>query len=169
MRARERKKERASASSSHRVRYKLSRRKFVFSLLFIGGSSGGSDLIMKAAGMHDVKSCLSACESELQMPVIPAMPKSAMTTLTTGGGGSNGNNSGSNSKRSNGSRSRSSGSEQSVQTGTGSGGGGSSGIQSSSTLQHQQQQQQSQQDLSGSRQSFRIAMGNPCEFFVDVM
>ena len=24
-------------------------------------------------------------------------------------------------------------------------------------------------DLSGSRQSFRMAMGNPCEFFVDVM
>ncbi|KAK0080807.1 hypothetical protein PV325_013301, partial [Microctonus aethiopoides] len=48
--------------------------------------------------------------------------------------------SGSNGKRSNGSRSRSSGSEQSVQTGTGS---------------------TNQQDLSGSRQSFRIAMGNP--------
>lgn len=25
------------------------------------------------------------------------------------------------------------------------------------------------QDMSGSRQSFRMAMGNPCEFFVDVM
>lgn len=25
------------------------------------------------------------------------------------------------------------------------------------------------QDLSGSRQSFKMAMGNPCEFFVDVM
>lgn len=25
------------------------------------------------------------------------------------------------------------------------------------------------QDVSGSRQSFRMAMGNPCEFFVDVM
>ncbi|XP_076389250.1 segment polarity protein dishevelled isoform X5 [Megachile rotundata] len=62
-----------------------------------------------------------------------------------------GNGNGSNGKRSNGSRSRSSGSEQSVQTGTGSG------------------NQQNQQDLSGSRQSFRIAMGNPCEFFVDVM
>lgn len=24
-------------------------------------------------------------------------------------------------------------------------------------------------ELSGSRQSFRMAMGNPCEFFVDVM
>jgi len=24
-------------------------------------------------------------------------------------------------------------------------------------------------DVSGSRQSFRMAMGNPCEFFVDVM
>ncbi|KAJ8683053.1 hypothetical protein QAD02_018845 [Eretmocerus hayati] len=81
--------------------------------------------------------------SELHIPAVPAMPKSSATTLTTSGGGSgsgNGNNSGSNGKRSNGSRSRSSGSEQSVQT-----------------------------DLSGSRQSFRIAMGNPCEFFVDVM
>ncbi|XP_015124461.1 segment polarity protein dishevelled homolog DVL-3 isoform X1 [Diachasma alloeum] len=62
-----------------------------------------------------------------------------------------GNGNGSNGKRSNGSRSRSSGSEQSVQTGTGS------------------TNQQNQQDISGSRQSFRIAMGNPCEFFVDVM
>lgn len=25
------------------------------------------------------------------------------------------------------------------------------------------------QDLSGNRQSFKMAMGNPCEFFVDVM
>jgi segment polarity protein dishevelled len=25
------------------------------------------------------------------------------------------------------------------------------------------------QEVSGSRQSFRMAMGNPCEFFVDVM
>lgn len=25
------------------------------------------------------------------------------------------------------------------------------------------------QDVSSSRQSFRMAMGNPCEFFVDVM
>ncbi|XP_051164295.1 segment polarity protein dishevelled homolog DVL-3 isoform X1 [Leptopilina boulardi] len=104
-----------------------------------GGSSAGSEHICKEP-IHDLKSCSSASESELQMPSVPVMPKQ-----------NSGNGNGSNGKRSNGSRSRSSGSEQSVQTGTG------SGIQSN------------QQDLSGSRQSFRIAMGNPCEFFVDVM
>ncbi|XP_008215912.1 segment polarity protein dishevelled homolog DVL-3 isoform X2 [Nasonia vitripennis] len=103
-----------------------------------GGSSAGSELMFKAP-MHDVKSCCSASESELQMPVVPAMPKSTATTVTTGGSG-NGNGSGSNGKRSNGSRSRSSGSEQSVQTGTGSGGGGGSSVGP--------QQQQQQQDLS---------------------
>ncbi|XP_014211768.1 segment polarity protein dishevelled homolog DVL-3 [Copidosoma floridanum] len=102
--------------------------------------------------------------SELQMPVLTGMPKSTATTITTGGGSNNG--SGSNSKRSNGSRSRSSGSEQSVQTGTGSGGGGGGGGSNTGSGGPGQQQQQ---DLSGSRQSFRIAMGNPCEFFVDVM
>lgn len=104
-----------------------------------GGSSAGSEHICKEP-IHDVKSCSSASESDLQMPSVPVMPKQ-----------NSGNGNGSNGKRSNGSRSRSSGSEQSVQTGTG------PGIQSN------------QQDLSGSRQSFRIAMGNPCEFFVDVM
>ncbi|KAG5313269.1 DVL3 protein, partial [Acromyrmex insinuator] len=102
-----------------------------------GGSSAGSERICKEP-IHDLKSCSSASESELQNPSIPSMPNK-----------SSGNGNGSNGKRSNGSRSRSSGSEQSVQTGTGN--------------------QQNQQDLSGSRQSFRIAMGNPCEFFVDVM
>lgn len=108
--------------------------------LFLGGSSAGSERICKEP-IHDVKSCSSASESELHMPSVPAMPNKTA-----------GNGNGSNGKRSNGSRSRSSGSEQSVQTGTGS-------------AVHQQ----NQQDLSGSRQSFRIAMGNPCEFFVDVM
>ncbi len=28
---------------------------------------------------------------------------------------------------------------------------------------------QQNQELNASRQSFRMAMGNPCEFFVDVM
>lgn len=59
-------------------------------------------------------------------------------------------------RRSGGSRSRSSGSEQSVATTS------TAGPQSQHPLQQTQ-------DLSGSRQSFRIAMGNPCEFFVDVM
>ncbi|OAD59771.1 Segment polarity protein dishevelled like protein DVL-3 [Eufriesea mexicana] len=104
-----------------------------------GGSSAGSEHICKEP-IHDLKSCSSASESELHIPSVPTMPSK-----------NSGNGNGSNGKRSNGSRSRSSGSEQSVQTGTGSG------------------NQQNQQDLSGSRQSFRIAMGNPCEFFVDVM
>ncbi|KOC65563.1 Segment polarity protein dishevelled like protein DVL-3 [Habropoda laboriosa] len=104
-----------------------------------GGSSAGSEHICKEP-IHDLKSCSSASESELHIPSVPTMPTK-----------NSGNGNGSNGKRSNGSRSRSSGSEQSVQTGTGSG------------------NQQNQQDLSGSRQSFRIAMGNPCEFFVDVM
>jgi hypothetical protein len=86
--------------------------------------------------MHDVKSCCSASESELQMPVVPAMPKSTAMTVTTGVGSGNGNGSGSNGKRSNGSRSRSSGSEQSVQTGTGSGGGGGGGGGGGIQLQH---------------------------------
>ncbi|XP_014236869.1 segment polarity protein dishevelled homolog DVL-3 isoform X2 [Trichogramma pretiosum] len=120
--------------------------------------------------------------SELQLPMVPAMPtiaKSTATTLTTTGGSG-----GSNGKRSSGSRSRSSGSEQSVRTGTGSGNTNQTQIalhpqqpqpqqplqQQQQQLQNQgQQQQQNQQELSGSRQSFRIAMGNPCEFFVDVM
>ncbi|XP_046387678.1 segment polarity protein dishevelled homolog DVL-3 isoform X3 [Ischnura elegans] len=38
-----------------------------------------------------------------------------------------------------------------------------------SLTSHSLQQQQLPEDLSGSRQSFRMAMGNPCEFFVDVM
>lgn len=105
----------------------------------LGGSSAGSEHICKEP-IHDLKSCSSASESELHIPSVPSMPSK-----------NSGNGNGSNGKRSNGSHSRSSGSEQSVQTGTGSG------------------TQQNQQDLSGSRQSFRIAMGNPCEFFVDVM
>lgn len=105
----------------------------------LGGSSGGSEHICKEP-IHDIKSISSASETELHMPTIPAMPNKNA-----------GNGNGSNGKRSQGSRSRSSGSEQSVQTGTGSGG------------------PQNQQDLSGSRQSFRIAMGNPYEFYVDVM
>uniref|UniRef100_A0ABD2W4S4 Dishevelled n=1 Tax=Trichogramma kaykai TaxID=54128 RepID=A0ABD2W4S4_9HYME len=129
---------------------------------------------------HSLKSLCS--ETELQLPMVPAMPtiaKSTATTLTTTGGSG-----GSNGKRSSGSRSRSSGSEQSVRTGTGSGNTNQTQIalhpqqpqpqqplQQQQQLQNQgqQQQQQNQQELSGSRQSFRIAMGNPCEFFVDVM
>ncbi|CAB3367916.1 Hypothetical predicted protein [Cloeon dipterum] len=64
-------------------------------------------------------------------------------------------------------RSRSSGSEQSGSTaaagaasGAGSAGSGSGGGRQ---LQHVPE------EMSGSRQSFRMAMGNPCEFFVDVM
>lgn len=39
---------------------------------------------------------------------------------------------------------------------------GSSGSETSSNPAYSQ-------DLSASQQSFKIAMGNPCEFFVDVM
>ncbi|XP_008550418.1 segment polarity protein dishevelled homolog DVL-3 isoform X1 [Microplitis demolitor] len=107
----------------------------------IHSESGGSS----AGSEHICKEPihdLKSCSSasESELHLPPTVP-----------GKNSGNGNGSNGKRSNGSRSRSSGSEQSVQTGTGS------------------SNQQNQQDLSGSRQSFRIAMGNPCEFFVDVM
>ncbi|XP_049783955.1 segment polarity protein dishevelled homolog DVL-3 isoform X1 [Schistocerca cancellata] len=74
-------------------------------------------------------------------------------------GGSEGEGGGGKGRRSGGSRSRSSGSERSVATASTAGPPPS---QHRHPLQHAQ-------DLSGSRQSFRIAMGNPCEFFVDVM
>lgn len=68
-------------------------------------------------------------------------------------------------RRSGGSRSRSSGSEQSVATTTTTppqqGSSVASGPSASGTP--------NADDVSGSRQSFRMAMGNPCEFFVDVM
>ncbi|GFG40326.1 hypothetical protein Cfor_03551 [Coptotermes formosanus] len=113
-----------------------------------GGSSNGSEPVCKEAGADMMKSGSSASESE---------PGGG------GGGGGGGGNSGvvtavkpSGGRRSGGSRSRSSGSEQSVATTS------TAGPQSQHPLQQTQ-------DLSGSRQSFRIAMGNPCEFFVDVM
>ncbi|KAJ9587323.1 hypothetical protein L9F63_019150, partial [Diploptera punctata] len=108
-----------------------------------GGSSNGSEPVCKEATGDLMKSGSSASESEL------------------GGGGNGGNGvvtalKPSGGRRSGGSRSRSSGSEQSVATAS------TAGPQSQHPLQQTQ-------DLSGSRQSFRIAMGNPCEFFVDVM
>lgn len=49
---------------------------------------------------------------------------------------------------------------------TGNGNGSSNGSErSSGTTQAPQQAK----DIAGSRQSFKIAMGNPCEMFVDVM
>lgn len=118
-------------------------------LIFVsGGSSNGSEPVCKEAGADMMKSGSSASESELGVG---------------GGGVGGGANSGivtavkpSGGRRSGGSRSRSSGSEQSVATTS------TAGPQSQHPLQQTQ-------DLSGSRQSFRIAMGNPCEFFVDVM
>ncbi|CAG9815190.1 unnamed protein product [Phaedon cochleariae] len=50
----------------------------------------------------------------------------------------------------------------------GNGNGSSNGSEQSSGTQTQQQQQRPK-DIAGSRQSFKIAMGNPCEMFVDVM
>ncbi|XP_059478729.1 segment polarity protein dishevelled homolog DVL-3 isoform X2 [Neocloeon triangulifer] len=66
-------------------------------------------------------------------------------------------------------RSRSSGSEQSGSTAaagaaSGAGSAGSGGCSGSG-----RQLQHVPEEVSGSRQSFRMAMGNPCEFFVDVM
>ena len=111
--------------------------------MWLGGSSNGSEPVCKEAAADLMKSGSSASESEL------------------GGGGNGGNGvvtalKPSGGRRSGGSRSRSSGSEQSVATAS------TAGPQSQHPLQQTQ-------DLSGSRQSFRIAMGNPCEFFVDVM
>lgn len=67
-------------------------------------------------------------------------------------------------------RSRSSGSEQSGSTaaaaasvGSGGGSGGAGSGAGGRQLQYVPE------ELSASRQSFRMAMGNPCEFFVDVM
>lgn len=48
---------------------------------------------------------------------------------------------------------------------TGNGNGSSNGSDQSSGTQVAAQSK----DLAGSRQSFKIAMGNPCEMFVDVM
>lgn len=48
---------------------------------------------------------------------------------------------------------------------TGNGNGSSNGSDQSSGTQVAAQSK----DIAGSRQSFKIAMGNPCEMFVDVM
>lgn len=109
--------------------------------LYPGGSSNGSEPVCKEAGADLMKSGSSASESELG-----GGGNSGVVTAVKHSGG----------RRSGGSRSRSSGSEQSVATAS------TAGPQSQHPLQQTQ-------DLSGSRQSFRIAMGNPCEFFVDVM
>lgn len=68
-------------------------------------------------------------------------------------------------RRSGGSRSRSSGSEQSVATTTTTPPQQGSSVGSGPTASGTP----NTEDVSGSRQSFRMAMGNPCEFFVDVM
>lgn len=51
--------------------------------------------------------------------------------------------------------------------GTGNGNGSSNGSDRSSGTQTAAGQQA--KDIAGSRQSFKMAMGNPCEMFVDVM
>ncbi|PSN53268.1 Segment polarity protein dishevelled DVL-3 [Blattella germanica] len=107
-----------------------------------GGSSNGSEPVCKEPAADLMKSGSSASESELG---VGGNGNGVVTALKPSGG-----------RRSGGSRSRSSGSEQSVATAS------TAGPQSQHPLQQTQ-------DLSGSRQSFRIAMGNPCEFFVDVM
>jgi len=115
-------------------------------LIFVsGGSSNGSEPVCKEAGADMMKSGSSASESELGVGGGVGGNSGIVTAVKPSGG-----------RRSGGSRSRSSGSEQSVATTS------TAGPQSQHPLQQTQ-------DLSGSRQSFRIAMGNPCEFFVDVM
>lgn len=114
----------------------------MFHVFYPGGSSNGSEPVCKEAGADLVKSGSSASENEL---VGGSIDSGVLTAVKPSGG-----------RRSGGSRSRSSGSEQSVATAS------TAGPQSQHPLQQTQ-------DLSGSRQSFRIAMGNPCEFFVDVM
>ncbi|XP_066997282.1 segment polarity protein dishevelled homolog DVL-3 isoform X2 [Anabrus simplex] len=104
-----------------------------------GGSSNDSEHVCKEVTVDLTKSGSSASESDLAVP-------SGVAVVKQPGSG----------RRSGGSRSRSSGSEQSVAT-------------TSTTGPQSQHPLQQTQDLSGSRQSFRIAMGNPCEFFVDVM
>jgi segment polarity protein dishevelled len=116
----------------------------MFLFLYPGGSSNGSEPVCKETGTDLMKSGSSASESELGGG--GGGGKSGVVTAVKPSGG----------QRSGGSRSRSSGSEQSVATTS------TAGPQSQHPLQQTQ-------DLSGSRQSFRIAMGNPCEFFVDVM
>lgn len=49
---------------------------------------------------------------------------------------------------------------------SGNGNGSSNGSEQSSGTQVANTQSK---DIAGSRQSFKIAMGNPCEMFVDVM
>lgn len=51
---------------------------------------------------------------------------------------------------------------------SGNGNGSSNGSEQSSGTQVMTAGSQSK-DIAGSRQSFKIAMGNPCEMFVDVM
>lgn len=53
--------------------------------------------------------------------------------------------------------------------GSSSGGRRSRSSGSEHSASQQQSQQQNQHDIAGSRHSFKIAMGNPCELFVDVM
>lgn len=53
--------------------------------------------------------------------------------------------------------------------GTGNGNGSSNGSDRSSGTQTAAAGGQQTKDIAGSRQSFKMAMGNPCEMFVDVM
>lgn len=100
-----------------------------FLLLFVGGSSNGSDQLKDAAAGHS-----SASDSD----ITSLGPRSAVPHI---GGTGNGNGSSNGSDR-------------------------SSGTQTAAMAAAGQQQAK---DIAGSRQSFKMAMGNPCEMFVDVM
>ncbi|KAF4530021.1 hypothetical protein B566_EDAN009197 [Ephemera danica] len=116
-----------------------------------GGSSNGSDGAASLVG--------SVRAPGAGAPALPPLPPVSPHVTNQSGTGA-GSEAGSR-------RSRSSGSEQSGSTaaagaasGTGSGSGSGGGGR---------QLQYVPEEVSGSRQSFRMAMGNPCEFFVDVM
>lgn len=116
-----------------------------------GGSSNGSDGAASLVG-----SVRAPGAGAPALPPLPPVSPHVTAQPGTGAGSEAGSR-----------RSRSSGSEQSGSTaaagaasGTGSGSGSGGGGR---------QLQYVPEEVSGSRQSFRMAMGNPCEFFVDVM
>ncbi|XP_014241712.1 segment polarity protein dishevelled homolog DVL-3 [Cimex lectularius] len=96
-------------------------------------------------------------------PLLPHVEES----VHSGGSGSSNGSGGSRVKNNGGSGGqKSSGSDRATQVRSNS---RSSGSSAATATPLQVDPQPANTDISGSRQSFRIAMGNPCEFFVDVM
>lgn len=131
----------------------------------LSGSSGGS--LPDGKGGRDNSSESDAASSVLVTGVQPHGGGHVGGGGVPGhGGGGTGTGNG-NGSSSGGRRSRSSGSEHSRSEGSQQCPGGPGGGQQVPERQGQQGSQQ--QDIAGSRHSFKIAMGNPCELFVDVM